>query len=157
MFRSLILVLLLPLMASCGFALRQAAPLPALATTLTVDGDPSSALVRELETELELAGATIGSGGGNLKIVADSSERQIISLDDRAKVGEYELHYRVVFSYRGADGAVLVSDTPIEFSRVYSFDEQQAIGAAQEEETIRTELRRDAVRAIIERLGRLPR
>jgi len=70
-------------------------------------------------------------------------------------VGEYELHYRVIYAVQAADGSEILKDTPIELSRVYSFDEQQAIGAAQEEETIRAELRRDAVRVIMERLQRI--
>ena len=65
------------------------------------------------------------------------------------------MHYRVVYAVDGADGKPLLRDTPIELSRVYSFDEQQAIGAGQEEDIIRTELRRDAVRMIMERLQRI--
>ena len=56
---------------------------------------------------------------------------------------------------KGADGKPLLNDTPIEMSRVYSFDEQQAIGASQEEDIIRSELRRDVVRMIMERLQRI--
>ncbi len=139
----------------CGFTLRQAVPLPAALGTVAIAGDSASPLVIAIENDLTSAGARLGSGGSTLKIVSEQNERNIITLDDRAKVGEYELHYRVVYTVLAADGTTLIPDTPIALSRIYSFDEQQAIGAAQEEDTIRAELRRDAVRLIMEGLQRL--
>ena len=43
----------------------------------------------------------------------------------------------------------------LQLARAYAFDEQQALGAAQEEDMIRTELRRELVRMIMERLARI--
>lgn len=146
--------------SGCGFTLRDSAPLPTAMGAVAIEAvDLDSALVVDLERELESAGATLkplgSAGASTLKIQSETAERNVISLDDRAKVGEYQLNYRVIYAVDGADGKPLLNDTPIEVSRVYSFDEQQAIGAGQEEDIIRGELRRDVVRMIMERLQRI--
>ena len=146
--------------SACGFTLRDSAPLPEVLGTVAIEAvDLDSALVVDLERELESAGATLkplgSAGASTLKIVSETAERNVISLDERAKVGEYQLSYKVVFAVDAADGTSLLIDMPVEVSRVYSFDAQQAIGASQEEELIRTELRRDVVRMIMERLQRI--
>jgi LPS-assembly lipoprotein len=146
--------------AACGYTLRESTPLPTVLSTMAIEAvDLDSPLVTDLRNELEAAGATLkplnSVGASTLKIQAETVERNVVSLDERAKVGEYELAYRVVYAVDGGDGKPLLRDTRIELSRVYSFDEQQAIGAGQEEEIIRGELRRDAVRMIMERLQRI--
>jgi LPS-assembly lipoprotein len=146
--------------AACGYTLRQSTPLPTVLGSVAIDAvNYDSPLVIDLQNELEAAGATLkplnSVGASTLRIQTDTVERNVVSLDERAKVGEYELAYRVVFAVDGSDGKPLLRDTRIELSRVYSFDEQQAIGAGQEEDIIRAELRRDAVRMIMERLQRI--
>jgi LPS-assembly lipoprotein len=146
--------------AACGYTLRESTPLPTVLGTMAIDAtDYDSPLVTDLQRELQAAGATLkplnSAGASTLKILSETAERNVISLDDRAKVGEFELNYRVVYAVDGADGKPLLHDTRIALSRVYSFDEQQAIGAGQEEEIIRGELRGDAVRMIMERLQRI--
>lgn len=161
--RSLRIALLASLLLAsggCGFALKDNAPLPRVLGSVAIQAaDPDSLLVQDLERELEAAGAALkplgSAGASTLKIESETTERNVISLDDRAKVGEYGLYYRVRYALSGPDGQSLLRETAVEFSRVYSFDEQQAIGAAQEEEIIRDELRRDAVRTIIEGLRRV--
>lgn len=149
------------LIGACGgYHLREAKPLPNVLGVVTIEAvNLDSPLVMDLERELKSAGATLApmnsAGATLLKIVSETEERNVISLDERAKVGEYELHYRVSYAVDGADAKPLLRETPIDLSRVYSFDESQALGAAQEEAIIRTELRRDAVRQIMERLARI--
>lgn len=147
-------------LSACGYALRQSAPLPQVLGAVSIAAvNLDSLLVSDLERELVAAGADLkpmsSAGVSVLKIQSETAERNVISLDARAKVGEYELHYRVTYAVDGGDGKPLLEGTPIDLSRVYSFDEQQALGAAQEEDIIRAELRRDAVRMIMERLQRI--
>ena len=158
--RKLAVVAVASMLGACGFALKDSAPLPRVMGAIAIQAvDLDSPLVQDLERELGAAGASLkplnSAGASTLKIESETVERNVISLDDRAKVGEYELHYRVLYAVDAPDGKPLLRDTPVELSRVYSFDEQQAIGAGQEEEIIRTELRRDAVRMIMERLQRI--
>jgi LPS-assembly lipoprotein len=148
------------LLAACGFGLREARPLAEALSSVSIDAvNPDSLLVAELERELEAAGTTLrppgASGAAQLRIPTDSAERRVVSLDQRAKVGEYEIAYRVVYEVLAADGKVLVPPTTLQLARAYAFDEQQAIGAAHEEDMIRSELRRELVRMIMERLARV--
>lgn len=155
-----VMTLLIVALSACGFALRGSAELPSSLSSVAIEAvDLDSLLVADLQRELSASGAKLvplnSAGASTLKIQSETAERNVISLDQRAKVGEYELNYRVVYAVDAADGKPLLRDTPIELSRVYSFDETQAIGASQEEEIIRTELRRDAVRTILDRLTRM--
>ena len=145
---------------ACGYTLRQSAPLPQAMGSVAIQAvNRDSVLVMDLERELESAGASlrpVGSVGvSTLRIDSETMERNVVSLDSRAKVGEYELNYRVTYAVDDADGKPLVPTTPLALSRTYSFDEQQAIGAGQEEDLIRTELRHEVVRIIMERLQRV--
>ncbi|HWS26761.1 MAG TPA: LPS assembly lipoprotein LptE [Xanthomonadales bacterium] len=104
---------------ACGFNLRDSAPLPVVMSTVAIEAvDLDSALVVDLERELESAGATLkplgSAGASTLKIQTETAERNVISLDDRAKVGEYQLIYRVIYAVEGADGKPLLNDTPVE-------------------------------------------
>jgi|CXWL01.1.fsa_nt_gi LPS-assembly lipoprotein len=156
----LVLAALLGLSACGGYHLRESTPLPNVLGVVVIEAvNLDSPLVMDLERELATAGATVKpmntQGATLLKIVSETEERNVISLDERAKVGEYELHYRVTYAVDDAAGKPLLRDTPIDLSRVYSFDESQALGAAQEEAIIRAELRRDTVRQIMDRLARI--
>jgi len=158
--RVTVLISVILAVSACGFALRGSADLPESLSSVAIEAaDLDSLLVVDLQRELSASGAKLvalnSAGASTLKIQSETAERNVISLDQRAKVGEYELHYRVVYAVDSADGKELLRDTLIELSRVYSFDEQQAIGAGQEEEIIRTELRRDVVRSIMDRLQRI--
>ena len=148
------------MLAACGFGLREARPLAEVLLSVSIDAvNPDSVLVADLERELQAAGTTLrpagAAGAAQLRITTDSAERRVVSLDQRAKVGEYEIVYRVVYELLDAEGKVLVPPTTLQLARAYAFDEQQAIGAAQEEDMIRSELRREIVRMIMERLARV--
>ncbi len=151
---------LVALGACGGYHLRESTPLPNVLGVVVIDAiNLDSPLVADLERDLTTAGASVqpmnSANATVVKIVSETEERNVISLDERAKVGEYELHYRVTYAVDDAAGKPLLRDTLIDLSRVYSFDESQAIGAAQEEAIIRTELRRDVVRQIMDRLARI--
>lgn len=159
MLRMLLLLSLVAITSACGFAPRKPVDLaPVLKSVHVQAPDPGTPLVLGLERELTAAGAqvvAVGSSSAVVKIVSETFERNVISLDERAKVGEFQISYELRYEVLDADGSSLLGTTPITLSRVYSFDEQQALGAAQEEELIRTELQRDAVRLVMERIGRV--
>lgn len=159
-FNVLMLAVLTLVLAACGFGLRESRPLAEALLSVSIEAvNPDSLLVADLERELQSAGTTLrpagASGAAKLRIPTDSAERRVVSLDQRAKVGEYEIVYRMVYEVLDAEGKVLVPPTTLQLARAYAFDEQQAIGAAQEEDMIRSELRRELVRMIMERLARI--
>jgi LPS-assembly lipoprotein len=144
------------LLAACGFQLRQAEPLPALLQEVRVDAlNPRGQVARELARQLEQNGANLQeSAPTRLKVQAETFDRQVLAIDERARVSEYELRLVVTYQVEDTAGAVLLPAAQVELSRSFSFDAQAAIGASQEEALIREELTRDAARQILLRVAR---
>lgn len=154
----LFLLALLALLAGCGFALRGGTPVSAQFPALTVlAADPASPLLPELKRALAQDGVTVSDtavdGQPVLTLSAESLGREILSYDERARVSEYLLRYQVEIGVKLGD-AERLPVSPILLQREYGFDEQAALGAAQEEAVLTVELRREMVERILERLRR---
>ncbi len=155
--RAIALAALLSTLGACGFHLRGEAKLPAAAQRVTVQAaDPLSPLTRDLEAALKRSGADIrsaaGEGVATLKLPVMKLSTEPVTISRQARVKEFRVVYRVEVELDAPDGSTLLVRTPIELSREYSFDEQQALGAQAEEELIRKELERDMVQQILRRL-----
>lgn len=149
--RSLLLILL-SLLAGCGFKLRADVAWPAAWQPLEIrSADPVSPLKQELKRRLRQQDVVLvdTEAAAVLEIRRESLQREVLSVDERARVSEYVLHLEVEYLLRAADREVLPAAT-LRLSRDYSFDELQALGAAQEEEVIETELRREIARRILD-------
>lgn len=144
------------LLSACGFQLRQAEALPVVLTNVQVDAaDPRGQVARELARQLELSGASVTDAAPTrLKVQGESFGRQILAVDERARVSEYELRLVVAYQVEDAAGKVLLPAAQVELIRSFAFDAQAAIGASQEEALIREELTRDAARQILLRVSR---
>jgi outer membrane lipopolysaccharide assembly protein LptE/RlpB len=59
----------------------------------------------------------------------------------------------VEFTLLDAEGRVLVPEQTLEQARVLSFDEQDILGAAQEDEQLRREMANTLARLVLRRLG----
>ncbi len=144
------------LLGACGFQLRQAEPLPAALSVVRIEAaDPRGQVARELARQLELSGATLGEAASTrLNVMGESFDRQILAVDERARVSEYELRLVVSYQVEDATGTILLPMSQVELARSFAFDAQAAIGASQEEALIREELTRDAARQILLRVAR---
>lgn len=154
----LFLPVLLALLAGCGFALRGGTPVSAQFPALTVvAADPASPLLPELKRALSQDGVAVSDtaveGQPVLTLSAESLGREILSYDERARVSEYLLRYQVEIGVKLGE-AERLPVSPILLQREYGFDEQAALGAAQEEAVLTGELRREMVERILERLRR---
>ena len=65
------------------------------------------------------------------------------------KAREYELLYTLSFSVRMKDGTMLVAPEHIVIRRIFVFDPTAVIGATQNVETLRIDMRRDAAQRMI--------
>ena len=150
-------------LAACGFRPREDIALPPGLQVVSLDiADVFSPLARDLESALERAGATVkpkgADGAGVVRIPVNELKTEVLTVGGTARVQEYAVRYRVELELAGADGTVILPRTPIELEREYSFDETQALGAAQEEALIRKELQREMVQQVLRRIeaaGRL--
>lgn len=157
MHRLLAVLLLAGVLAACGFQLRGQARLPAAmsATHLAV-ADANTGFVRELELMLRANGVEVvddpDPDTAVLRIDSQSMQRQPLSVSGRARVREYVLIFEVVFDLLAPDGEVLIDDDRLRLTRDYSFDEQEILAAAREEEFLREDLGRAMAARLVRRL-----
>lgn len=154
--RALFLMLVLLAPVGCGFQLRSGAMLPPGWTTMAVQTpDRYGALQQELELVLQSRAVRIDPTAPRvLRITEDRLAREALSFGPRGRVSEYRLRYRVGFDLIGSDGRTLLPTTYFELEREYGFDEAQALAAADEEALLQSEMRRELVELIVQRLSR---
>jgi LPS-assembly lipoprotein len=143
-------------LTACGFKLRADVPWRADWQPLSITApDPVSALKQQLELRLRQQDVQLVDEKPRavLAITRETLNREVLSVDERARVSEYVLTLDVEYAF-SVDGKEVIPPTTIRFNRDYNFDELQALGAAQEEELIATELRRTVVRRMLEQIVR---
>lgn len=148
------------LMAGCGFHLRKEAELPPGMQRVHVEiADASSPLARDLDKALARAGAQIVDkvepGVAVMKISANSLSTDVLSVGGTARANEYAIRYHVEFLVEDAAGTALLPKQTIELSRDFTFDATQALGVAAQTDLLTKELQRDMVQTILRRLEAL--
>jgi LPS-assembly lipoprotein len=149
-------LLLLALLAGCGFHLRGGYDVPAFLQAvnlrLPVGGQ---ALGKELRLALERN--NIGTHGGDLvlEVVSEKLTRQTSSLDSSARAAEYILIYNVDFRVNSVDGRVVGPLESLILRRSYQYNALNVVGKSTEEETLVNELRLDAAQQIVRQLAAL--
>jgi LPS-assembly lipoprotein len=144
-------------LGGCGFHLQPKADLPPEMDRVRIEiRDPYSTFARRLLILLEQNGLTVVEDDSATSVLAIPLERvrkEILSIGDNARVREYRLRHTVEFTLLDSEGGVLVPDQKLEQSRVLSFDEQDILGAAQEDEQLRREMANTLARLVLRRLG----
>jgi LPS-assembly lipoprotein len=158
--RRVLVVLLLALLAGCGFHLRKEAELPPSMKRVFIQvSDPSSLLVKDLTKALKRSGsevlAKVESDAAVMKIDVAAFSTNVLSVGGNARASEYALRYHVEFDVENATGTALLPKQTIELSREFTFDASQALGVAAETDLLTQELQRDMVQTIMRRLEAL--
>lgn len=153
------------LLGGCGYHLRGAYQLPPQMATTTIRADNmNSELVRGLKRSFETSGITIVDHlGANdvavaekskvavLRIVKETHNKRILSVDAKGRVREYELHYAIGIELSAADDFFL-PEQALELSRDFLFDPEDVLGKSDEEADLLRDMQRDMVRLIMLRL-----
>ena len=151
-----LLLALLPLLAACGFQLRDEAGLPPeMAQTEIVVEDADSLLVRRVRTLLEQNGVRIVSGQDAtaiLEIPTNEPVTSVLTIGDTARVQEYRVSHTVQFRLLDAGGREMLSLQTLSQSREISFDDQRILAASREDEYLRRDLAEDLARMLVSRL-----
>ncbi len=145
--------------SSCGFQLRDPVRLPQGVQAIRVESsDPLSSLVVEVKRALYGNNAAAKDGdptAAKLEIISESLVREVLSVNDRARVSEFVLIGKASARLMPATGDTpIIAAFDVTVRREYSFDEAQALGASQEEEIISAELKRELAELILLKLGR---
>jgi len=154
--RILLAALAMLTLQACGFQLQQPTQLPSqMSATSLVIQDPYSQFARRLSSLLEQQGINIVEQDALavLEVPENEVRKEILTIGDNARVREYRVRHTVRFRLLDAQGAVLVPEHTLEQSRVISFDEQDILGAAQEEEFLRQNMADSLSRLVVRHLA----
>lgn len=159
-----LLFVVLPVVASCGFHLRgsqSAQPtaekklLPRL-ESVYVDGPIHSDIVVSLKEALELVGTRVASESGAdvpvLAILKERFDKRLLAVGSDGKVVEQEFTLLVTFSFRDARAGTDPQPQTIRVIRDVLADERQFTAQLEEEATLRHEMVLDATRRILRRM-----
>jgi len=142
----------------CGFHLRgNVEALPPSVSPLYIHGlakfDP---LHRDLQQILKEAQVQVTKDRSTaktaLQVLSQNQERRVLSVDNRGKVAEYEIHHALKFNLIAADGTQLVEPQSVGTQYAYENPETDVLGKRQEEETRNRDVRLDLARRIVSRI-----
>ncbi len=150
------LMILISIVSSCGWQLRGASNLPPEMAHVYVEGlSRKNRFVQDLNENLSFAGGGVtkdpASAGVILKVHNEQLERRVASLSEEGKATEYELIYRIRFELQKPDGSNLLPTQTIEIRRAYFNPQVLVIGKSEEENQIREEMYKEAVRTLLRR------
>jgi LPS-assembly lipoprotein len=143
------------LLAACGFHLRGAADLPF--KTIYLGFSPNSAVGVELSRNIRASGVTVvddpKQAEAVLRVLTDTRDKQVLTLNTNGRVREYALFQRFTFSVTDAKGAVRIPPTAITLRRVITYDENQELAKQAEEVLLYRDMQSDLVQQILRRLS----
>ncbi len=143
------------LLSACGFRLRGAVVLPEAMQVTTIQGGGTE-LRNEIRDVLQSAGAEVvpeaTPAASRLIIMGEDSDRRVLSVGSAGKAREYELYYKLTYSLRGPEGAILVPEQSISMTRDYEYDPDNVLSSEQEENAIRAEMQQLAIRQMLRRV-----
>lgn len=157
--KQLIAYCALLLLSSCGFHLRGTLDMPPwLNNVAIVMHNGHHDLAGLLKSQLQAYHINIVSDPSRASYVLiienDDLQQQITSVSASTTPRQYQLIYTVRFNLISHNGKVVMPTTPIAVSRQLTVNNDRILGSDAEEATINSEMRRDAVIQIINRLNR---
>ncbi|MCA1325339.1 LPS assembly lipoprotein LptE [Herbaspirillum sp. alder98] len=143
------------LLTACGFHLRGAADLPF--KTIYLGFSPNSTVGVELRRNIRASGGEVVDKADQaeavLKVLADTRDKQVLTLNTNGRVREYALFQRFTFSVADPKGVVLIPPTAIVLRRVITYDENQELAKQAEEVLLYRDMQSDLVQQILRRLA----
>jgi len=147
------------LLGACGFVLRGSGPGLAEPGRVFVDADRDSTIARALTEALRERSFPIAGDRDAadvlLRLINERVEQRVVSVQSTGRVSELELTHAVdLVLAQSVDGAQPVYDPAalgnrVRVAREFTYDETQVLGKANEEATLREELRAELVRQIV--------
>ena len=137
---------------SCGFQPKGAYQLPVELKNIYVEGG-SPVIREELRDQIKQSKGQLvdlrENAGVVIRLFDEQFQRRGLSLSERGKTNEYELLYKVDYEVDAPNDTVLLARQPLEIRKDYYNDQQAILARDNEEATLRTEMLRQAVRALL--------
>lgn len=148
-------LLLLALLAACGFHLRGSASLPF--ETLYVPS-ATGGIALDLKRQIQSGTATRvvddpKSAEALLRFSEETRAKEILALNAAGRVREYRLIYRVGFSVGDGKGGDFVAPNTVILTRDVTYDDTVALAKEAEEQLLFRDMQSDMVQQIVRRLA----
>jgi LPS-assembly lipoprotein len=145
-----------PLLAACGFQLRQAPDFGF--SRIAIAMPATSSLAVELRRQLQAAGNIQITDAAHAQVVFDSAageqrQRIVVGLTATGEVREFQLRIHLKFRLRTPDGRELLPETEIVRQIDQSYSETAALSKESESAMLYHNLQNDIVQQIIRRLA----
>ena len=149
--------LLLPLIAACGFSLQGATTTPAaMQRTYISTPDRFSQFYRELRRSLQEAGVGVlespADATATLTILYDFTDQRVLSVSARNVPTEFEVFYTVRYAVTSGEQSLL-EPQELTLTRDYTYDSTLVLGKAQEEQLMRDAIVDDLVRIVLKQIS----
>jgi LPS-assembly lipoprotein len=144
------------LAGGCGFHLRGSVSLPF--KTLFLNINESSSFGAELRRNVRSASdVTLVDAPEKAEaifdLLAETREKEILSVNSAGRAREYTLHYRVRYRIHDGHGRDFVPSSEISLKRDVSFNEDALLAKESEENTLYKDMQTDMVQQILRRLS----
>ena len=155
---SIILILIVGLLQSCGFRLRGASELPNTVKFAVIDGVAQySDLGHAIKQQLVSSGAKVLTKADvdtmHFVVIKNEFSKRVLSVDSSGRANEYELSYRYAMRVLDSKGKLLVPEREINLNRNYIYDLNNALAKSDEEASIKLQMISLAVRQSMRRIG----
>lgn len=154
--RAFVFVLLLTVIAGCGFQLRGSYSLPY--ESLYIGGSEYSLVIASLKRAIRATGSTrladsAKDAQATFLPTAEAKEPIILSLSGSGRVREKRLRYRYGYRIIDAKGRDLVLPGVIELNRDLSYADSDVLAKTQEEDLLWRDMENDLVQQLMRRLA----
>ena len=132
---------------ACGFQLRGG--IEANFDSISINGG-SAGFVKQLKKRLRQSSITVLPTDGEVKleIVDDLLNKRILSLNSDGRISEYELNYKVSYRIKGQNDSEWGQVISNEVRRQYTYDDENVVAKALEEEKLINGMRDELIRTI---------
>ncbi len=143
-----------------GFHLRGMVDMPEWVNNVAIVNQTSSRdLTPQLTQQLEAYRIQVNPDAALahywLILEQDEIKQQVASISSSTTPRQNELIYTVLFKLQKTQGRELIPSTQIAVTRLLTINSDRILGSMDEEEHLKNEMRRDAIRQIINRLSRV--
>ena len=132
---------------ACGFQLRGG--IEANFDSISINGG-SAGFVKQLKKRLRQSSIAVLPTDGEvmLEIVDDLLNKRILSLNSDGRISEYELNYKVSYRVKGKNDSEWGQLINNEVRRQYTYDDENVVAKALEEEKLINGMRDELIRTI---------
>ncbi|MBV1877430.1 MAG: hypothetical protein KUG79_07300 [Pseudomonadales bacterium] len=155
--RLLLPLLMLLLVAGCGFHLRGSQGFDLQIESVSISAaNAYGEFYKDLERTFKGRGVAVvvpANAAYRINIISERTKRRAVSTSADISVAEYELRLETSFQITDAEGESIIAPTQLIAERIYSFNRTSFVGNTEEEKILKKEMRRDIAGQLLRRFS----